>query len=287
METNTLNMAPYFVETDWLAAHLDDPQVRIIDLRYYWDRPGIEAYRADHIPGAVYLQWDTELSDPQNPVKFMLLPPERLENLMGRLGVNNSMTVVAYDDEGGHFSSRLWWTLNYYGFAGVRILHGGLPKWKRENLPLSTDPSVPEPRTFKLDPAQRQEKWRASATDVLDHLSDPATAVVDVRRPSEYRGEEVRAARGGHIPGAVNLNWLNNLDRETWTFKDAATLREQFETAGVTPDKHVITYCQGGVRACHAALALKMLGYNDVTVYDGSWEEWGNDPTLPVAQDEM
>lgn len=280
MENTTLDIAPYFVETDWLATHLADPQVRVIDMRYYWDRQGSDAYVADHIPGAVYLQWDVELSDPNHPVKFMVLPPAKLAALMGRLGVDNSMTVIAYDDEGGHFSSRLWWTLMYYGFENMRILHGGLPKWKSENRPLTTEIPTIEPKTF--EPKEPRTEWRATASEVLDHLNDPATVIVDVRRGAEYRGEEIRTARGGHIPGAVHLNWLDNLNRETWTFKDAVTLRERFEKAGVTPDKKVITYCHGGVRACHAALAFKGLGYPNVTVYDGSWEEWGNDPALPI-----
>ena len=283
MNTDTLNKAPYFVETEWLVQHLDDPQVRIIDMRYYWNRPGYEAYAADHIPGAVYLQWDIELSDANNPVRYMVLPPEKLADLLSRLGVDNSMTVVAYDDEGGHFSSRLWWTLLYYGFDQMRILHGGLPKWKSENRPLQTEIPAVEPKTFVVGEPQHPE-WRTTADQVLDHISDPETKIVDVRRPTEYRGEEVRAKRGGHIPGATNLNWLDNLDPETATFKDAATLRERFESAGVTPDKHIVTYCHGGVRACHAAIAFKMLGYPNVSVYDGSWEEWGNDPTLPIEQ---
>lgn len=280
--SETLNMQPYFVETDWLAEHLDDPQLRIIDMRYYWDRPGVEAYNAGHIPGAVYLEWDVELSDPEHPVKFMVISPEKLEHLMGRLSVDNSMTIVAYDDEGGHFPSRLWWTLNYYGWDNIRILHGGLPKWKTENRPLTTEIPQIEPKTFKAG-AIRSE-WRVTADEVLAHLTDPETVILDVRRRSEYSGEEIRAARGGHIPGATNLLWLDNLNRESWTFKDGQQLRQRFEQADVTPDKKIITYCQGGVRACHAAITLKMLGYPNVTVYDGSWEEWGNDPTLPIQQ---
>lgn len=277
-----MNLAPYFVETDWLAAHLGDPQVRIIDLRYYWDHPGLEDYTAGHIPGAVYLQWDAELRDPAYPDKFMVLPLQKLADLMGRLGVDNSMTVAAYDDEGGHYSSRLLWTHQYYGFDQARILHGGVQKWQSEGRPFVTEIPQFEPKVFV--PGAPHPEWRATAGQVLNQLSDPETVIVDVRRPSEFTGEEVRAARGGHIPGATNLLWLENLDKDKWTFKDAATLRQRFEQAGVTPAKQVITYCHGGVRACHAALALKMLGYPNVAVYEGSWAEWGNDPALPVEQ---
>ncbi len=282
METKSFDLTPYFVETDWLAQHLGDPQVRIVDMRYYWNHPGLEDYTAGHIPGAHYIQWDLELSDPNSPVKFMVLPPEKLAHLMSRLGVDNSMTVVAYDDEGGHYSSRLLWTLLYYGFDKVRILHGGWQKWQTEGRPIVAEVPQTDPKTFVV--GEIHPEWRATASDVLDHLADSKTVLLDVRRSTEYTGEEVRAARGGHIPGATNLLWLENLEPGKWTFKDGGTLRERFEKAGVTPEKHVITYCHGGVRACHTALVLKMLGYPDVTVYDGSWEEWGNELALPVEQ---
>lgn len=269
------------VETAWLAEHLDDPQVRIVDMRYYWDRPGQDAYVAGHIPGAVYMQWDVELSDPNSSVKYMVLPAPQLAAVMSRMGVDNDMTVVAYDDEGGHFSSRLWWTLNYYGFDKVRILHGGFQKWQAENRPISLDIPRYQPKTFK--PGQVQAGWRVEADYILEHIADPKIALVDVRRPSEYSGEEIRAARGGHIPSAINLLWQENLDPQSLTFKSVTDLKERFEAAGLRPDQKIVAYCHGGVRACHAAIAFGLAGYPDVTVYDGSWEEWGNNPTLPIA----
>ncbi len=274
-----LDTAPFLVDTDWLAAHLDDPLVRIVDMRFYFDRDGREAYLAGHIAGAVWLDWTTDLSDPNNPVQYMLMPPDKFAAAMGRLGIDNNTTVVAYDDEGGHFGSRLWWVAGYYGFDKIRILHGGIQKWQAEDRPLTQVLPMVEPKTFV--PGAPRPEWLLTADEVVARIGTTDTVLLDVRRPSEYEGREVRAARGGHIPGAINLLWKDNLTSNL-TFKDAETLRQRFQQAGVTPDKAIVTYCQGGVRASHAMLTLKMLGYPNVAVYDGSWEQWGNDPALPI-----
>lgn len=274
--------AAYLVSTDWLAARLGEPQLRILDCRYYFDgRSGRTAYAAGHLPGAVYLDW-TALTRERDGVEWLVAPPEQVAAVLGQLGIAADDLIVAYDDEGGHFPARVWWTLALYGHDRVRVLEGGITKWVAEGRPLTTETPAPRPTEFRFAGRPRPT-INVTAEEVLAALGDPNAVVLDVRRPSEYDGTELRAKRGGHIPGAVHLFWQESLDWDgDRAFRADEALRARFEAAGVTPERRIITYCQGGNRAAHTMLALKLLGYPDVAVYNGSWAEWGNRDDLPI-----
>jgi thiosulfate/3-mercaptopyruvate sulfurtransferase len=274
----------YLVSTDWLTEHLDDPQIRIVDCRYYFDgRVGHEEYAKGHIPGAVHLYY-SELNTKENPIAFKMGRGEHVKQVMEAHGIGDDTLVIAYDDEGGHAASRLWLTMIVHGHgADIRILEGGLTKWQQEGRPLSTEPT--EPRAATFTPRAGPSEILVTAEQVRDAIPDPNAVILDVRRLTEYTGEEVRAARGGRVPGSVRVLWQDVLkwdgDR---TFKAPEEIRVLLAAAGVAPDKRTITYCQGAVRAAHTALVLRMLGYDNVEVYDGSWEEWGSRQDLPIEQ---
>jgi thiosulfate/3-mercaptopyruvate sulfurtransferase len=273
----------FLVSTDWLAARLDDPTIRVVDCRYYFDgRVGRDAYAAGHIPGAAYLDWTKELATRQDPIAFKVARGPQVKAAMERLGIGDDTTIVGYDDEGGHFVARLWLVLARHGHGDkVKILEGGITKWEQEGRPLSQD--EPAPRAATFTPRDTDDGTLLTAEQVLALKDDPNTVIVDVRRHTEYTGEEARAKRGGRIPGSTWIFWQDNLD---WngdrSFRPEQEIRKRYESAGITRDKQVVTYCQGAVRAAHTAVALKMLGYDNVKVYDGSWEEWGSRDDLPI-----
>jgi thiosulfate/3-mercaptopyruvate sulfurtransferase len=245
-------------ETGWLSGKLDDRSLVIVDLRQR------QAYDAGHIPGAVWYD-SAKLKDPDD--KFFVIRGTLFAQYAGEIGIDASKTVVAYDDNGGLSSTRLWWVLSYYGHDRTRVLNGGWPKWQKENLAVS--------------------KLIATLADVQQQSAGGGSNVVllDVRSPAEYSGADVRAAKGGHIPKAVNLDWtLNMTTSEPKVWKPAAELRKQFEAAGVKPGAEIITYCQTGVRAAQALFTLRLLGYTNVRNYDGSWQEWGNSASTAIER---
>jgi len=265
------------VSTEWLAGHLDDPDVRIIDCRWYlrpFDlRCGDDEYRAGHIAGAVHLRWDTDLADPDRPAS-MLAPAERFARAMGGAGVGDDSFVVTYDDNHVPVAARVWWALRVYGHDRVAVLDGGLSRWRAEGRVESTGTEHPRPVTFT--PRLRPELY-ATKEQVLAVVNDAAPGrLVDARMDSAWD------AASGHIPGSTRLTGIGFLsDGERWISPDAARRRIADAGLAADPDRPVITYCGGGVAATGTALAFRLAGLPDVAVYDGSWGEWELDPTTP------
>lgn len=230
-----------------------------------------EAYTLSHVPGAHHLDlWGVSLvdTDPAPLTAFMWM----IEHVLQLHGVDARTPVVVYDDQSGMRAARAFWFLEYFGHPSVRVLDGGFGAWQRSGLPVTRDAAPPPKSEWTGSPqAATVASWR----DVKEAIDAPGTVLLDTRSEGEYNGTVVRAKRGGAIPGAVHLEWTQNLTPQG-DFKPADELRAIYEAVGVTPDREVITYCQGGYRAAHSYLALRLLGYPRVRNYVGSWAEWGN-----------
>ena len=254
-----------------LEARLDDPGLRIIDVR-----PG-ERYAMGHIPGArhypIYaVNCDDTDEAPMNSFTRMWA------FLLGHRGVAMDHTVVICGETSGMTATRGFWFLEYLGHRDVHVLDGGYGAWARAGLPTLRDAEPNQAAPFRFE---ARAELVATYRDVLAAIEAPDGLILDTRSPGEYQGTDVRAARGGAIPGAVHQNWIENVTDEG-EMKSAAVMRARFEELGVTPDKEIIPYCQTGYRSAHAYFALRLLGYPRVRNYLGSWNEWGNRQELPI-----
>ncbi len=262
-------------ETGWLKDHLADKTLVVVDVRKK------ESYDAGHIPGAVWYD-PARLKDDAD--KLHVISETAFAKLAGDMGIDSTKTVVTYDDSAGLSAARLWWVLGYYGQTNAKVLNGGWPKWDKEALAESKDVPAVQKTTFVAKPDDKV----LCAIDYLKQVStnkDPNVLILDVRTPAEYNGSDVRSAKGGHVPGAVNLDWQRSMtDSDPKVWKPAPELAKQFADAGVKPGIQVITYCQTGVRAAHSLFTLRLMGFDGVKNYDGSWQEWGNSKDTAVAQ---
>jgi thiosulfate/3-mercaptopyruvate sulfurtransferase len=256
---------------DELKSRLQDPRLVLMDMR------PPEAYSNGHIPGARSFDiFGISLIDTRREALDAFL--WMIEHLIQAKGVNNDSTVVVHDDVSGMRSARLFWFLEFFGHDDVHMLNGGFNAWQAAGLPVTHEAVVPKGGNFKMKP--RFERI-ATADNVLAGLNNPSAVIVDTRSDAEYTGQLVRSRRGGAIPGAVHLEWTNNLNEKGF-FKSADELTKMYAEKNISPDKEVIPHCQGAYRSAHTYLALRLIGYPNVRNYLGSWGEWGNRVDLPI-----
>ena len=278
----------YLVETDWLAAHLEDPGLRVLECTTilhplpeggYRAESGRAAWAAGHIPRSGFADLTADLSDHASPLRFMMPPAAEMAVAMARLGVGEGTRVVLYDRFVNMWAARIWWMLRAVGFDDAAVLNGGWRKWTHESRPTSAEPCAYPPARFV--PRPRPELF-AGKSAVLAGLGERATCVLNALTEEQHRGGGVAYGRPGRIAGSANVAARSLVDPKTHAYLPADVLRAQFAAAGALAAGRVITYCGGGIAASSDAFVLTLLGHEGVAVYDASLSEWAADPSLPM-----
>ena len=234
------------------------------------------------IPGALHFAAVSELIDPDHPIDSYLIGAETFQEKMRALGLDNDDNVVLYDAGNSLAAARLFYALDYYGFSNASVLNGGFQAWLEEDLPIATDPDSADTGMYTV---AVQEAKICDINYVVEASNDPDKIIFDVRSPEEYKGETDRAEKNGHIPNAVNLEWSNLVESEGVPyFLSAREIQDKLNAMGITRDKEIITHCQSNVRGSHAYFTLRLMGYDSVRAYEGSWAEYGNSSETVVQQ---
>ena len=281
------------VQTDWLEAHLRDPDLRIFECTT-WLRPAVPGetvpyhpqagradYEAGHIPGAGFLDLPGELSRPDAAVHFMMPPPERFAEVMGRQGVGDGARVVLYSRDRIMWATRVWWMLHAMGFDRAAVLDGGFEKWRAEGRPVGAEPSRYPPASFTPRP---RAGLLVDRDAVLAAIQDPGTCLINTLSEPDFCGVgPSRYGRAGHIPGSVNLPWPSLIVPDTNGLIPLDAAAKRIEALGAKRAQRIVCYCGGGISATMALFLLHRLGYDSLALYDASMAEWARDPTLPIA----
>ncbi|MGN0100589.1 sulfurtransferase [Dietzia sp. CH92] len=281
---------PTVVTPQWLHDRLGEPDLVVVDATNHLPSPadgrsgpesGLETYRPEHIPGALFADLLGDFADPDSDEPWTAPDHERFAAAAGALGIGEGATVVVYDQGGAYWATRFWWHLRYEGFDDVTVLDGGLPAWKAAGYEVTDVVPEPTPRTFT---GTRRPGLIRSTEEVAAAVDDEKTVLVNVLDEANYRGDVDTYGRPGHIPGSINFPVARLRDPATGTLRPIEELRREFRDAGLLDeDTTVVTYCGGGIAATGVAQALALAGREDVAVYDGSMTAWSRDPDLPLV----